>query len=591
MHTIKNAFASALSYALSHKLASLIIIVALAGGGYYIDKTYFTTTAATTYTLGTVSKGTVISSVSESGQVSSSNEVTINPKASGEITAVYVKEGQKVAAGQAIAQIDMTDAYQTLKDAQSNLKSAQISLAKLQEPEDDLTIAQAQNSLAKAQQTVQTDSTTNFNDVADAFLDLPSIITGLNTIDFGTTASRGTQWNIDYFQVQAAQYASNPAEAQTYRDNAYNAYTTAKASYDKTFADYQSASRGADATTTARLLQETYDTTRLIANAVKLSNSLIQYYQDKLTALNYTPITESTSDLSQLNSYTGKVNSHLTTLLSDINNLRNHQDAVTEAQLSLAKLQAGADALDVQSSQLTIEQRENAVTQAQNDLADYTIRAPFAGTIANFTLQRGDTVGTGTSIATLVGNDNIAELSLNEVDAAKVQVGDKATLTFDAIEDLTATGEVASVSPIGTVSSGVVSYTVKVAFDANDARVKPGMTVNASIITETAQDVLTVPSSAVKTSNGTSYVLVVKNPPAETSGVTLDESPVQTEVTTGISDDTNIVIASGLTEGETIVVKSSSSSSKTTTSSSSSKSSSSKSSSQQSGPPGGMMGL
>ena len=588
MSRITHLIAGATSYIRAHKLLSIIVALVLLGGGYYAYQKFFASTVETKYVLGTVSRGTIVASVSESGQVSSSNEITLNPKASGEITAVYVKDGQQVAKGQAIAQIDTTDAYQSLKDAQANLKSAQLSLAKLQEPEDDLTLAQAQNKLDQATQTIATDNTTNFNDVADAFLDLPSIITGLNTIDFGTTASHGTQWNIDYFMAQASQYTSSPSEAKAYRDNAYNAYNAAKASYDKAFADYQAASRGADASTTATLLQETYETTRLIANAVKLSNSLIQYYQDKLTSLNYSPIAESNTDLNSLNSYTGKVNSHLTQLLSDINNLQNHQAAVTEARLNLEKLKSGPDDLDVQTSQLTIEQRQNAVSQAQSNLADYTIRAPFSGTLANFSLRVGDTVGTGTSVATLIGRENIAELSLNEVDAAKVKVGDKATLTFDAIEDLSIAGQVVSVSPVGTASQGVVSYTVKVAFDTDDDRVKSGMTVNAAIITDTAQNVLTVPSSAVKTSNGVSRVQVVENAPsdASTSGVTLETTPKQVEVTTGLSDDTSIEILSGLTEGQTIVTKTITSSTSANTTTSSSRSSNTRS---MGGP--GMMGL
>ena len=70
---------------------------------------------------------------------------------------------------------------------------------------------------------------------------------------------------------------------------------------------------------------------------------------------------------------------------------------------------------------------------------------------------------------------------MNEVDAAKISVGNKTTLTFDATEDLTLTGKVAQIDTIGTVEQGVVSYKVKIAFDTQDERIKPGMTANASI--------------------------------------------------------------------------------------------------------------
>jgi multidrug efflux pump subunit AcrA (membrane-fusion protein) len=121
------------------------------------------------------------------------------------------------------------------------------------------------------------------------------------------------------------------------------------------------------------------------------------------------------------------------------------------------------------------------------------------------------------------------------------------------------TGKVIQVDSIGTVSQGVVSYTVKIGLDSQDARVKPGMTVNAAIQTGTAQNVLIIPSAAVKTSNGTSYVLLF-DPAIDTSvtgtvNVASPVAPSQVTVTTGLSDDTNVEIRSGLTDGEQVVTR------------------------------------
>src|SRR6185503_5946600 len=109
----------------------------------------------------------------------------------------------------------------------------------------------------------------------------------------------------------------------------------------------------------------------------------------------------------------------------------------------------------------------------------YTVRAPFSGTIAKLSVDKGDQASSGTTVATIISKNQIADLSLNEVDAAKVTVGQKATLTFDAVEDLSIAGAVASVDTLGTVSQGVVSYVVKIQFTTQDERVKPGMSVNA----------------------------------------------------------------------------------------------------------------
>lgn len=556
MVQVSSYFSSAKKYILAHKVISAIVLVVVLWGGYSEYGRLTSTAGVTRYVLGTVATGTVISTVSASGQVSPSHQVAITPKASGEIVAVYAKDGQYVSAGQALAQIDPTQAQQSLANAQASLKNAQISLAKLQEPADAATLAQSQNQLAQAVQNLQTDYTTGFNDVANTFLDLPAIMTGLNTVNFGTAASRGSQWDIDYYASQAALYAP-PAQAQSYRDNAFNAYNAAKASYDKTFAEYQASSRSDTATSTAALIQESYETTKLVASAVKLSNSLIQYYQDQLAAKNLAPNAQSNTDLTNLNTFTGKVNSRLSTLLADVNALASDQGTVTADRFSLQKLQAGTNPLDIQSSQLSIEQQENAVAQAQTTLGNYTIRAPFDGTLTGFNLLRGDTVGNA-SVGTDITTQQIADLSLNEVDAAKISSGQKVTLTFDAIPDLTLAGSVADVSPLGTVTQGVVSYDVKIAFTTQDPRVKAGMTVNADIQTAVHQNVLTVPSSAVKTQNGQTFVQVFTPPLTNTggtAGVIPATLPQSVPVTTGISDDTNTEITSGLTAGEQIVTR------------------------------------
>ena len=107
----------------------------------------------------------------------------------------------------------------------------------------------------------------------------------------------------------------------------------------------------------------------------------------------------------------------------------------------------------------------------------------------------------------------------------------------------------------------MVSYDVQVSFDTQDPRVKPGMTVNADIQTAVAQNTLTVPSSAVKTVGGQSVVTIF-NPAipqttvaaAGSAGITSSTPPASVPVTTGISDNTNVQILSGLSAGEQIVV-------------------------------------
>jgi len=294
---------------------------------------------------------------------------------------------------------------------------------------------------------------------------------------------------------------------------------------------------------------------------------LIQFYKDKLTERDLKPDPLADTHLSLLNNYTGKTNSHLLSLLSIKRTIEDSKDAITNAdrsieekEKSLAKLKAGPDELDVRAKKIAIQQKEDNLLTAKENLAKCSIYAPFDGVISDVKVKKGDTVSSGTALATLITEQKIAEITLNEIDAAKVKVGQKATLTFDALPDLTLTGKVVEVETVGTVSQGVVSYGVKIALDTEEERIKPGMSVTADIIIDAKTDVLVLPNSAVKSQAGVYYVELVKADEklsqqllANVSGVILPESPTSQPVEVGLSNDTSTEIVSGLKEGDIVV--------------------------------------
>lgn len=228
-----------------------------------------------------------------------------------------------------------------------------------------------------------------------------------------------------------------------------------------------------------------------------------------------------------------------------LSNYNAYQSALTNQNQSDAE--DGVTDLDLRAKELSLTQAQNSLIDAETNLAKYTVTAPFDGTMASVPVTEGQQVSSGTTLGMEITHQQVASIPLNEVDAAKVALGQKATMTFDAIDGLTITGRVAEIDNLGTVSQGVVNYTVKIAFDTEDPRVKSGMSVSASIATDVRQDVITVPSGAIKSSGGSEYVLTATS---ET-----DPDPKQVEITTGISDDTNTEVTSGLTEGQSIVVR------------------------------------
>ncbi|OGH91914.1 MAG: hypothetical protein A2534_00270 [Candidatus Magasanikbacteria bacterium RIFOXYD2_FULL_39_9] len=550
-----------------HKIYTLVIVGVLVFGGRFAYQSLKSDKVAVSYVLSTVSKGTLITSISGSGQISVINQVDIKAKAGGEVTGVYVKQGQEVKSGTILALVDAGDAQRSVRDAQTSLETAKLELDKILAPTDELTLLQAENSLAqtkeskqKAEDSLKKAYEDGFNTISNAFLALPGVITGLQDLLFSSTLSY-SQANLDFYAGAVKSYDDKVLQ---YRDDAYNTYQTARAAYDKNFQDFKSVTRFSDSNTIENTITQTYNTTRLIAEAVKSANNLAQFYRDKLTEHNIEPNSISATHLSSLNSYTSITNSHLSSLLSIKQTIADSQASIIstartiqEKELSLAKTKSGAETLDIRAKKIAIQQKEDALAAARQTLADHYVRAPFDGVIAKVNIKKGESLSSGGAVVTLITKQHTAEVSLNEVDAAKIKVGQKVNVTFDAIDGLKISGEVAEIDALGTVSQGVVTYNVKIVLDTQDDRIKLGMSVSATITTAVKQDVVIVPSSAVKTQNGNSYVEMfdqpIQNPSSQ--GVTSDIPPRQQVVQIGISNDTETEIISGLKEGDQIIIR------------------------------------
>jgi len=571
VHILKNI--------LKNKVYLVLVIIALSLGGYFGWKKWFTADASVRYVTASVTRGALITSLSGTGQVSASSQVDIKSKVSGDVIGVYVKAGQEVKSGTVLAYLDAGDALKSLREAEDNLETAKLSLVKLQEPANQLSLLQSENSLISAKESKKQAEDNlvksyedGFNTLTNAFGDLPGVISGLKNLLYGNDFSKNYT-NIDWYASQAV--AANPNNYDSYskvlsfRDDVNSAYIKARDSYDQSFSDYKTTSRVSDYAVIEKMILQTYETARLISDATKNANNYLDLVQDLLqNSSNQTPLPALlTTHQNSLDSFASKTNSHLTSLLSIKNSIENSKNSIissgrsiAEKTESLSQLKAGADALDLRSAQLAIKQKENSLLSARETVADYSIRAPFDGVVAKMDLKKGDSLSSGSSAGTLITKQQISTISLNEVDAAKVKLNQRVNLTFDAIDNLEITGEVVDMDNLGTVSQGVVSYNVKIAFDVQDERIKPGMSVSATIILDSKNDVLMVSNSAVKNQNGSSYVEVLVN------GV-----PEKKNVTVGKSNDLTTEIVEGLTEGEEVVTqKISSTASKTTTSQSTS---------------------
>jgi len=568
-------FQKIFKYIILHKIIAGLAIIVITSGIYITVKKISGGKEEVRYVLSSVEKGTLTASVSGTGQVSASNQVDVKAKISGDVIFVGVKNGQEVKNGALLAQLNSKDAQKAVRDAQINLDSAKLSLEKLKKPADQLSILQSENALAQAKES-KIGAEENlikayediFNSVADSFLDLPTVITKLgdmlNSYEISASEAVGSGTENDA-ALDNSLSVINREKIAPFQQSARNDLNVAREKYDLNFVKYKNTSRYSDKTEIEALLAETLDTTKAIAQASKSMGNYFDAWADLRSKENQPVYIKIKEYQTNLGTYVGQTSGHLSSLLSIQKTLKDSRDAIlnadrsiTEKTESLAKLKAGADALDVQSQEISIKQRQNALWDAQEKYTDYFVRAPFDGVIASLSVKKGDSISSGGAVATIITKQKLAEISLNEVDVAKIKIGQKANLSFDAVEGLSITGEVADMDTIGTVSQGVVTYNVKIGFDTQDERVKSGMSVSATIITDIKQDVLMVANSAVKAQGDTRYVETLDQPSSETQGVqgvTSVLPPRQLSVEVGLSNDSYTEIISGLNEGDQVITR------------------------------------
>ena len=115
----------------NHKKTFMFGILFLAGSGVWMGKIIQSNTIETRYIVEAVEKGTLVTSVTGTGQIQGESEISVVPETSGKVIQVAVQNGQYVQEGEVLAVLDSTDATKSVRDARLSLASAKLSLQKL----------------------------------------------------------------------------------------------------------------------------------------------------------------------------------------------------------------------------------------------------------------------------------------------------------------------------------------------------------------------------------------------------------------------------------------------------------------------------
>jgi RND family efflux transporter MFP subunit len=228
--------------------------------------------------------------------------------------------------------------------------------------------------------------------------------------------------------------------------------------------------------------------------------------------------------------------------------LRVAQAALTSAKIALEQAQSNQD-ISLRAAQAALDSAKIALEQAQSNQDKTKILAPFDGTIAAVNYSVGNSAGAGTAVEVV----NLSSLQVNTIlskmDAPKVKAGDPAQMTLDELPGKTYTATVMSVGPVpvgatpGAIPRGVVNYPVVFSIENSDGAIKPGMTTKLNVEVARRDHDLLIPSGAVQVLGASKFVTVLVN-----------GQPIQTPITTGLSNDQFTEVTSGLKEGDAVVL-------------------------------------
>ncbi|WP_052085903.1 HlyD family efflux transporter periplasmic adaptor subunit [Clostridium sp. HMP27] len=542
------------------KVVIVLAIVALLTGLAFTDKTVkqklFGKKTAVVQRTVTVKRGNIQEFVSGSNSIYFPNSKILYSKIGATVTKVNFKEGDTVKAGDIIAEFDASDFESTLSTSTNELLQNQLTSSANNEAVENLMIKAS----------------------------LSGNVTNIAVNEGDKVQAGGT--------VLTITDTSKLKVTLTYNE-----------------ADVKKVSKGQSANVNlTSLMQSVNGTVTYISSEPTVAAAGGKVYAVEIQMNNPGALTEGMTASAEINTSKGEVSSTNTAALSYIK--KQTVTSVTGGTVkSIAvkenqKVSAGAVVMNIknddvirnkQSSDLKIASSQEKIALSSKQLEYYKIVSPIDGVITKINFKVGDTVKSGDEVANVSDPTEMDfDVSVDELDIAKISVGQKVSITIDAMKETETTpllGNVTKIAVEGTASNGVTSFPVTIKIDGKLDKIKGGMNANAEIEVNNKQNVLYIPIEAVTTSGKKNYVWIkegegntksgtapqnIENKNGalsndsnkrenaaskyvkQNNGTSASENyyanAVRKEVQMGVNNDSYIEIKSGLNEGDIVVL-------------------------------------
>ncbi len=447
------------------------------------------------------------------GEVLPIQSANLNFQTSGIVADILVEEGAVVEENTPIARLDIRDLELAVERARINLTKAKINYDKLLEGPTPEEISAAQARLEQAQaQLLQTRGGVTEQDIAAARAELEEARAQLAKLEKGSDEEdiRSARAKLEQAQVNLETQIDTLSEAKTRArlnlERSANELRNAQDSYSQIYWENRELedqlARFGD-----ELPQKNKDdeaaALRAVQNAeITLQEAQVAYEQaqqaenngiasakaqvrDAQAALDKLLSPADEDELAAARARIARTESQLAKLIGEERegSVSSSEANVRNAEAQLAQLTAKPRDTELEEAMAQISEAELALREAELALDKATLRAPFAGTVAEINLKVGE-LPDATADAVVMADFSqwkIETTDLTEISIVRVREGDTVSFTLDALPGEEFTGTVTEIKAIGKNRQGDITYTVVVMPDQQDEQVRWNMTAAVMI--------------------------------------------------------------------------------------------------------------
>lgn len=522
----------------------LIVVFKVIGGGEKVE-----------YTTEDAKRGNLTQTVTASGAVASANEIDLNFKSQGKLVRLSVKEGDKVKANQLLASIDSAGLSAQAAQYRANVDAAKADLERIKAGSSSEQINVYQEQANKAENDLSTLISKRDSELKTL---REKTLNELNNSSFVVSVALDKVYNhllndsnTINLQVADSNLLNNVDE--DYKDIVakFNSLKNriALANSDKTTPIIVDTSN--EASVFLDQLNSFLDDSFRVSDSIIINSTYTQTKKDTIKS-------DVTTQQSNSNSALTSIQTAKSNLINSINSYESLVKAA-ENSLSIAKAQldltkAGPRSFEISAAQAKVAQAQAQLDQIMANLSEYSLIAPIDGTVTEVNFNLGEqTDGSKPVIKMLSVEKFEIKVDIPESDIAKLTVADNAVISIDAFgSDHLFSGKVAFIDPAQTVIQDVIYYKTTVSLESNSFadKVKPGMSADVTITTDSKENIIYIPQRSVKVRE-----VSLGEVPQKYVEILLPNNQVQERVVEiGIRADGGFVeVTSGINEGDKVI--------------------------------------